>query len=145
MWDKLLKLIPAYSPVVFNAIDESGYPFSMRCRPVLDEKEKVLRIPASDYLKLQAGAASLLCHYHDEQLWNLTSFVVRGHIEIGTNEYIFHPTQFIDGAGTTFKHQIRVIQEGRSAAKKYLEKRGLPRPKIPWDEVKARYRRAQES
>jgi hypothetical protein len=39
---------------------------------------------------------------------------------------------------------LRQVREGRRAAQRYLAKRGLSRPRIPWDKLIEIYTRAQK-
>jgi hypothetical protein len=143
MWDKVLKHLVKYPSAVLTGIDGEGYPTSVRCSPEADSGRKVLKLNLPGYVTLQAGPASVLCHYHDDLLWNQTNFVLRGNLDKVDNEWVFTPTQFIEGAGAGM-NPLRQIRQGRSAAKSYLAKRSVARPKVPWDKLKALYEKAQK-
>jgi hypothetical protein len=84
------------------------------------------------------GPASLLCHRHDENLWNLKSLLVRGTLVRGDGEWTFRPERFVPGAGIGGPTaMVRFVAGARKTAGRYLEKRGLARPRIPWDEINA--------
>jgi hypothetical protein len=144
MWDKVLKHLPEYQTGVLTGIDAEGYPYSLRCKPQIDTTQQILRISLPDYVTIKPGPASILCHYHNEKLWDLKNFVLRGTIEQSNSVWLFRPTQFIAGAGN-YKGLFKLIQDGRRAAKQYLIKRNLNRPRIPWDKIKAIYNQAQKS
>ena len=42
--------------------------------------------------------------------------------------------------GLAITDLLNMVRDGRRTAKKYLAKRGLPRPKIPWKRVQAFYK-----
>lgn len=140
MWNDIVKHLPEYQSAVFTGLDSSGYPFSVRCRPKLDPSNHVLRIALPHTTRIQPGPASLLCHYADDQLWNAKSFLVRGFVLLNTSGWIFHPQRFVLGASSRIWNLLNLIRSGRRTAKRYLETRGLPRPKIPWTEITASWK-----
>jgi hypothetical protein len=145
MWPELVKHVATFDSAVLTAQDAAGYPFSVRCRPQVDNNKQLLRLALAADLPIQAGPAGLLCHYHDEQLWNLRSFVVRGRLEREGDGWLFRPQQFIPGAGIGgFRGQMRYAFGARRTAAAYLAKRGMARPSIPWDEVKALHTQAKK-
>ncbi|HMV49623.1 MAG TPA: hypothetical protein PLD20_06325 [Blastocatellia bacterium] len=137
MWNKLIKELAMFSSAVVTGVDANGYPFSFRCVPLIDDAEQVLRIQLPVGIQIQSGRAGLLCHSHDEQLWNLKNFVVHGELEIQPGGCVFRPQRFIPGSGTggALGDVKMMLNAGRSA-KRYLTKRVLPRPTIPWDAIK---------
>jgi hypothetical protein len=143
MWDKVVKHLAKYPSAVLTGMDGEGYPFSLRCKPEPDAAKQALKITLPDYAQLKPGPASILCHYHDDQLWQQTNFVLRGSLDQADGQWMFRPTQFIEGAGAGMS-LLRQVREGRGSAKKYLAKRGLARPKIDWAKLKAIYVQAQK-
>ncbi len=138
MWDELYKYLPTYPGAVVTDIGRSGYPFSIRCRPEHDAGARVLRVLLPEYADIQPGPAGLLCHTHDEQLWNLKSVLVRGSLEQDSKGWLFRPQQFIPGAGIGgMIGMIKFLRDGRRTTKQYLNKRGLTRPTIAWEEIHA--------
>jgi hypothetical protein len=145
MWADIAKHLATFDTAVLTAHDAAGYPFSVRCRPQVDNSNQLLRLSLAADLPLQPGPAGLLCHFHDEQMWNLRSFVVRGRLEREGEGWLFRPVQFIPGAGIGgFMGQMRFLRKARQMATAYLQKRGLARPPIPWDEVKALHEQAKK-
>lgn len=145
MWDEICKYLPTYSSAVVTGIDQSGYPFSVRCVPELDAGARVLRVALPGYSGIREGPAGLLCHMHDEQLWNLKSFVVRGSLEQDSQGWLFRPRQFIPGAGIGGTiGMINFLRDGRRTAEQYLKKRGLARPKIAWEDIHATWTAVKE-
>lgn len=135
MWDKLMRYLNQFDSAVLTGYDPMGYPFSVRCTPQPDVARQVLRVQTPEGT-LQPGPAGLLCHSHDEYLWNQRSFVVRGTLERDDQGWLFRPSQVIPGVGLDgLAGFIRFVMDARRTAKNYLAKRGLPRPKIPWADV----------
>ncbi|HEX2619207.1 MAG TPA: hypothetical protein VHL11_03640 [Phototrophicaceae bacterium] len=144
MWDKVIDSLPQYPSAVLTGLNPEGYPFSLRCTPQLDSDRQALRLALPNHLPLCPGPAGLLFHYHDEQLWNLKNFVLRGRLEQTDAGWLFYPTQYIEGATGRPTSLFRLIRDGRRAAKQYLTKRQLPRPRVPWTQLKEIYSRAQQ-
>ncbi len=136
MWDKVVQNLALYPSAVLTGVDADGYPFSIRCKPEIDAAQQVLRIQTAPNLTFQAGPAGLLCHYHNEELWDLNSFMVRGELEAAEGEWIFRPKEFYDGNAKGLA-LIGFVRKARREANNYLKKRGLSRPQIPWDEIEA--------
>ena len=137
MWDNLLKLLAGFSSGVLTGVDASGYPYSMRCRPEPDAAAQGLRLKVPDYAGIQPGPAGLLCHQHDELLWNLKSFVVRGSLERDAQGWLFRPRQLIPGAGMGgLMGFLNFVRTARRTTKQYLANRRLARPGIPWARIK---------
>lgn len=138
MWDEICKYLPTFPSAVVTGIDRSGYPFSVRCHPEPDAEAQVLRLNLPEYPGIQTGPAGLLCHMHDEYLWNLRSFIVRGMLERDSQGWLFRPKQFIPGAGAGgIITLIKFLRDGRRTAAHYLKKRGMARPKVAWDDIHA--------
>jgi hypothetical protein len=139
MWDELERYLPAFPSAVLTTLDAEGRPYSVRCRPGIKRSERLLRLDlAAESALLRPGPASLLCHDHDEELWNLKSFLVRGKFERAEGEWTFVPERFVPGAGIGGAlSMVRAIVDMRRSAAAYLKKRGLARPHIPWGEIAA--------
>ena len=138
MWADLSKQLKHFSSVVLTGLDESGYPFSFRCKPESDLSSKILRVKVPDYAGLAQGPAGLLYHLHDEQLWNLKSFIVHGALEQDAQGWVFRPIRITPGMGFGgLLGYINYLRSGKWTAKRYLEKRGLSPPRIPWKRLDA--------
>jgi hypothetical protein len=137
MWRELATNLARFESAVLTGTDADGYPFSVRCKPQLDREQQVLRIELSDDVPIQPGAAGLLCHSHNESLWNLKSFLVRGRLEREAEEWVFRPAKLIPGMGFGGPvGELKSLLRMRRTAGKYLERRKLARPRIPWDEIR---------
>lgn len=135
-----------FDDAVLTGSDAEGYPYSVRCRPTLDR-------PAAGPLELDLGPAgaalapgpaSLLCHEHDEELWNQKAFLVRGRLDRGDGgRWAFVPERFVPGVGIGgARGMARFLIGARRSAGAYLRERGLTRPRVPWHEIDAIKERA---
>jgi hypothetical protein len=143
-WNEMVRHLSDFESVVLTGIDTEGYPYSVRNRPRIDPFERVLLVEIPVGTPVQPGPASLLCHRYDENLWDLKSFLVRGDLTREGGGWIFHPERFVPGAGIGGPMaMVRFVAGARKTARRYLEKRGMPRPRIPWkqiNEIKAQAR-----
>lgn len=146
MWHEIVSNLPKFSSAVLTGTDADGYPFSIRCKPEVDQARQVVRIELSDEVPIQPGPTSLLCHSHDELLWDLKAFLVRGRLEQDENGWILWPEKYIPGGGIEGPvANMRSLFKTRAAANRYLEKRGLSRPSVPWEDIKALRKEAKKS
>jgi hypothetical protein len=103
-------------------------------------------VQLAPYLPLQPGPAGLLCHRHDERLWNQRSFLVRGRLDRDGDDWLFHPLQLVEGVGYGgIPGMVRFVMGARRQAGRYLAARHLTRPEIPWVEVLAVKARAKRT
>lgn len=138
MWAEIEKYLPQFESAVLNARDAEGYPYSVRCGPEHDRPAGILRIDLAGRTDVQPGPASLLCHSHDEKLWNQKIFLLRGRLEVTGEGHAFRPEKFVPSIGTGGPiGMVRMLLGVRKASAAYLKKRGLARPRIPWGEIEA--------
>lgn len=96
----------------------------------------MLRVEFPPGAPVQPGPAGLLCHSHDEKLWNLRSLLVQGRLEKDEDGWVFVPMRFIPGEGLHGKMSLLItLYHARRNTRRYLAKRGLPRPNIPWKDI----------
>jgi hypothetical protein len=136
MWPEIVRRLPRFPSAVLTGLDGAGVPVSVRCQPTLHDHAQVLRVLVPDELGLAPGPAGLLCHRHDEQLWGLNSFLLRGTLERTGHGWVFRPRQLVPGMDTTPVSNLRLLRNGRRTAKRYLAARALRRPTMPWDHYK---------
>jgi hypothetical protein len=75
-------------------------------------------------------------HSHDAKLWNLRSYMLRGQLQSEGDSWTFRPEKFTPGAGMGgLLGFINFVRTSRRNAAQYLQKRNLPRPKVPWDQI----------
>ncbi len=138
MWDDIIKYLPKFESAVLTGVDAEGYPFGIRCRPRADEEARVLRVQVPEDVPIRSGRASLLYHEHDENLWNLKSFMVRGDLRRDGRECSFYPKTFVPGVAVGgLRGMVQFVVGSRRTTNRYLGKRGLSRPVVPWREINA--------
>ena len=142
MWDDLVRSLGNYPSAILTVVDDSGYPFSVRCVPEPDPVRQVLKVVLPGYVHARPGRAGLLCHFHDDLLWKQTNFVVHGELETDGGGWIFRPTRLIDGAGAG--NPLLPQMRFRSSAKRYIDRHGMDWPQVPWARLRALYRKAQQ-
>jgi len=138
MWTEIVKEMAGFSTAVLTSVDASGYPFSIRCKTNPDSVAQVLRVQMPESVQFRPGPAGLLCHQHDESLWNLKSMTLRGLLEQDDQGWFFRPLKYTPGAGIGgLPAMVKFVLEGRRSTKHFLNKRHLPRPVIAWDTIHA--------
>lgn len=138
MWNELRQVLGFFPTVVLSWVDDNGYSVSVRVSPDPIEDAEVLRFTPPAGLELRTGTASILGHSHDEATWKLKEFLARGQLEHDEAGWAFRPLTFIPGQGIGSPlDQLKAAFRYRSTAKRYLERRHLPRPAIPWANLKA--------
>jgi hypothetical protein len=127
--------LPEFGTAVLTAFDEDGNPTLARVRPTADAASRSFSIDTD--APLRPGRASLLCHSHDELLWNLRSFVAAGDLIRDGESWTLRPDRFIPGGSDKLGPiaMIKIIRELRGTARRYLERRGLSRPTIDWQDI----------
>lgn len=138
MWPNIRKHTAPFASAVLTGLDAEGYPFSVRCIPTFDDNEQVLRIAPAAGEHVTAGQASLLFHSHNDQLWDLQIVQVLGTLEARGEAWAFRPERLLGDGGSAWK-AIQMIVGARRTTRRYLAKRGLARPRIPWDRIRSLY------
>jgi hypothetical protein len=124
------KHLKRFKEGVVNGVDADGRPFSVRQTTLAwDAASGSMPVKVPDVLGPVAGPASLLCHAHDENLWNMRAILVKGKLERRGDGWAFVGTKFDPPS------PIALIMAARKSAKNYLEKRGLEWPKVNFDSV----------
>jgi hypothetical protein len=134
-WEDVVAALGRFTSTVLTATGPDGYPVSVRCRPVPAEGG-VLRpfLPGWFVAETGPGPASLMAHSHNDELWDLKGFVAKGTLEKAGDELVFRPTTYVLTAGG-LRGSVRLLLGSRRAAQRYLDRRDLPRPVIPWDTI----------
>ncbi|MFF5081514.1 pyridoxamine 5'-phosphate oxidase family protein [Actinoplanes sp. NPDC000266] len=128
------EVLAAYPTAVLAARDDTGAPLLIRTNVVSTPSGYSVAVPAD--LPVTAGPASLLVHRHDDKLDKLHSASVVGTLAPSTDgSWLLTPTRLIE-PGTRHKgkvsDQIKLIRGLRAATDRYLTRRGLTRPSVPW-------------
>ena len=146
MWSEAAKWLEKFPGAVVTGLDADGYPVSVRqMAPRYDAQTGELPVTLPDTLGVTAGPANLLCHYHDDKLWNLTAVQIKGRLEQRWGAWIFVSTAFTPPARGQISTLWQFAKRARAAAKNYLEKRGLERPAVNWMAIETLRRRARGS
>ncbi|MBK3580094.1 pyridoxamine 5'-phosphate oxidase family protein [Streptomyces sp. MBT65] len=125
-----------FSSAVLAARDDSGAPVLARTRPAPTDDGFAVEVPAD--CAATAGPASLLVHRHDEHLNHMHNVLVRGTLKVADGVWRLVPTKVVEPMGTGRPTDaIRVLRSTRRATTRYLERRGLDRPHVQWDEFRA--------
>jgi hypothetical protein len=131
---------------VVTILDVDGYPVSVRettRRYNAATGELLIGMPQT--LRAAEGPANLLCHYHDEKLWNLRAIQIKGLLEQRWGDWVFVSTAFAPPASGQLRSLWRLAKQLRTSANNYLRRRGLERPQVNWVAIKTLQRRARES
>ncbi|GAA2224453.1 hypothetical protein GCM10010413_18020 [Promicromonospora sukumoe] len=133
----------SFTSGVLARLDDDGRPTLERVVPVAADGG--LLVPGVD---AKPGPASLLFHRHDEQLAGNRSFVVLGELTVsdgGASEggvsdggLVFRPERVVEGVRTAgLLTPFRFVRGLRARAQAYLDRRGLERPTVAWEELDA--------
>ncbi len=138
LWATLTRYAPSFASAVLTSIGSDGFPASLRCRPLAEPARQRLCLNLPAGAPAAAGPASLLYHRHDERLWGLLSFLLTGELAQDASGWVFRPARFLPGMGIGgIRGYWRFVMQGRRTAADYLSRRGLPRPQVAWDEMRA--------
>ena len=125
----LERVVTRFPDAVLSAVDDDGWPASVRCRPRYDRAQAVLRCDRAPGVEIVEGRASLLWHVHDAKLGRLRSFLVQGELVADGAEWVVTPTRVLG--------DVAVFGAARRRAGRYLAARGLARPQVPWDRLRS--------
>lgn len=141
MWNDLVRNLARYPDAVLTVTDGAGYPFSIRCVPRPDPVREVLEVDLPASVDACVGPAGILCHFHDDRLWNMTNFVAYGELEPDDDGWVFRARRLIEGAAP--RNRLRTQLRPRASAKRYIEKHGMDWPPVPYAQLRAIYEEAQ--
>jgi hypothetical protein len=143
VWAEAAKWLGKFDEAVLTVLDADGYPASVRVGTrTYDAATGRLPVLLPDVLRAAEGSANLLCHHHDEKLWKLDAFQVKGRLEKRDDEWDFVTTSFTPPSRFAV---VAFLKGTRTAAQKYLDRRGLQRPEVNWDSVNEIKRRVAEA
>ncbi|MFF4763219.1 pyridoxamine 5'-phosphate oxidase family protein [Streptomyces sp. NPDC001292] len=128
--------LAAYPTAVLAACDATGAPVLARSRPVPTADGFAVTVP--DDCAATAGPASLLVHRHDERLNHMHNALVRGELKEDADGWVLLPSHVVEPMGSGRPSDgISVLRRTRAATQRYLDRRGLSRPRVQWAEFKA--------
>ena len=142
MWDEAATWLDKFPEAVLTAIDRDGYPVSYRVpTSAYNKASGELPVPPPPgAVDVAEGPASLLCHSHDEKLWNLQLMTVIGALDRRDGAWIFRTESFTPPSKLAVMAFVRNM---RRTAQRYLDKRGLTRPQVNWSAIKEIQQRAK--
>lgn len=140
MWTEAAKWLAKYPDVVVTALDEDGYPVSVRqATSAYDAATGELPVALAETLKPAPGPAGLLCHSHDEKLWNQTAIAIKGTLEHRGDDWVFVSTAFTPPPRLA---PVQMLKRVRASTDRYLARRGLQPPVVNWAAIAEISRRA---
>lgn len=139
MWAEAAKWLNTFGEAVLTFPDVDGYPASVRVGTAgFDAATGRLPVTLPETLRAAEGRAGLLCHSHDEKMWNLKMLQVKGELRNDDGSWVFMTTQFTPPSKLAM---VDFIKNARSSGQRYLDKRGLSRPEVNWTQIKEIQRR----
>lgn len=143
MWAEAAKWLATYQEVVVTAQGLDGYPFSVRQDARrYDAATGTMVVELPDVLHPGIGAANLLCHEHDESLWNLRAIHLQGTLERRGSDWVFVSSAFTRPPRLAL---WRLSRRMRASSRRYLLKRGLGEPEVNWTAIKQIWSEVRES
>lgn len=125
-----------FPTAVLAARDGSGAPVLARTRPVPTADGFAVEVPSDCAAK--PGPASLLVHRHDERINHMQNALVRGELRETDDGWLLVPAKVVEPMGSGRPSDtMRLLRHTKQATNRYLERRGLERPRVRWDEFKA--------
>ena len=146
MWSSLVRHSRPFESAVLTIVGAAGYPVSVRCRPRIQAESKRIEVQLPDWLEAAEGAASLLYHRHDDKIFKMKDFLLRGRLEQQKDRWIFVPVAMIPGIlGLGPRAALRNFLRWRRNTRRYFERRSVAKPRVPWDRINALKREAKRS
>ena len=131
-------VLASYPSVVLTARNRAGA--VVMARTTVAPVEGGYRVAVPDGVAVSEGPASLLVHRHDDNLSKLHNASVRGMLAADGDEWLLRPERLVEPgvrnrAGLT--DPLRILRDCRATTRRYLERRGLERPQVPWPAYRA--------
>jgi hypothetical protein len=143
VWTEAAKWLNKFDEAILTVTDHDGYPVSVRVATrsydAATGELQVSPVSPVDILDAVEGPANLLCHSHDEKLWNLQMLTVKGAIEKHDTAWVFQTKSFEPPSKLAV---LGFVRNARRSSRKYLDKRGLAPPEVNWAAIKEIQRRA---
>jgi hypothetical protein len=133
VWDEAAAWLAKYPEVVVTALDAEGYPYSIRASTSgYDAATGELAVVLPDGLAPSNSAANLLCHRHDESLWNLSVIHVKGILDHRAGNWVFITTAFHRPPRFVL---LDLMMRMRTASRRYLVSRQVAAPEVNWSAI----------
>ncbi|MEU5811990.1 pyridoxamine 5'-phosphate oxidase family protein [Streptomyces sp. NPDC047718] len=128
--------LAGFPTAVLAARDASGAPVLARTRPAPTPEGYLVEVPSD--CAAAPGPASLLVHRHDDRLNHMYNALVRGELRRTDQGWVLVPTTVVEPMGSgAARDALRVLRHTKRSTDRYLERRGLRRPKVQWDRFRA--------
>ncbi|MDR6979107.1 hypothetical protein J2X68_005841 [Streptomyces sp. 3330] len=128
--------LAGFPSAVLSARDSSGAPVLARTRPVPTDDGFAVEIPSD--CAATPGPASLLVHRHDDRLNHMDNALVRGELRASGDGWLLTPAKVVEPMGSGRPTDaVRVLRRTKRSTSRYLEQRGLQRPRVQWDAFRA--------
>ena len=130
------RILAGFGTAVLGAVDQAGAP--LLARTTVTARAEGFEVHAAPDCAVVPGPASLLVHRHDEKLSGLYNALVRGALsELGEGTWLLRPERVVEPNGNGRPSDaLRLLAQTRRATKRYLDRRGLDRPRVPWGEYR---------
>jgi hypothetical protein len=147
MWNKtLIAYARVYPSGVLTVVEDSGYPWSVRCIVEFDDARELILFPTPppDVAGRQR-LACLLFHRHDAELGGQHELLIKGELGEEAGVLLLRPGDFLTGSGRQDTDRmpvagspldiLRFMVLGRRKVREYLTKRGKPWTPRPWGKM----------
>ncbi|MFI5930849.1 pyridoxamine 5'-phosphate oxidase family protein [Actinoplanes sp. NPDC051494] len=133
-------VLSAYPSAVLASLDAGGAP-QLHRTAVADHPGGGFAVDGG---AAAPGPASLLVHRHDEKLSALHNALVRGTLERDGDAWVLTPSGVTQPAGRGPADVVATMRRCRATTDRYLAKRQLARPVVPWAEYRALAKAARQ-
>ncbi|MFZ1177472.1 MAG: hypothetical protein WAO15_14610 [Mycobacterium sp.] len=142
MWSEAAKEFANFTEAVLTALDPAGYPVSVRqMAPRYDAATGEFSVVWPPELPVAEGPATVLCHYHDKNLWKIRQIQIKGRLERRADQWVFTSTDFRRPPRSQLTLFWRMSRDMRRAGRRYLDRRGLEMPAVNFEALRALRRR----
>ena len=143
MWSEPARELASFEEAVVTALDSSGYPVSVRHKtPHYEPTTGEFTVVWPLGLSVAEGPAVVLCHSHDENLWNIKQMQIKGRLERRADRWVFTSAGFRCPPRSQLAVFWRMSRDMRRAGRRYLDRRGLEMPTVNWKALQALRRSA---
>lgn len=124
-----------HSSAVLSLLDADGVPLLHRTGSVRRPDGYAVTVPPD--ASVVPGRAGLLVHRHNDKLAGIQQTLVRGDLIQDNGSWVLRPTSVTQPAGRGPRDTLATLRKCRATAARYLSRRGLSRPAVPWPDYRA--------
>jgi hypothetical protein len=145
VWSAAAQEVAKFPEAVLTALDPSGYPVSVRqVAPHYDPASGEFTARWPPDLPVTEGPAMVLCHYHDENLWNIKQLQIKGRLERRADQWVFTSTDLRRPPRSQLTLFWHMARDMRRAGRRYVDRRGLEMPTLNFEALQALRRRPKD-